>query len=285
MRRPIVVGSIFFAYGLVVACGIPDPSPDAPSKTVQHLDTDPDSPLVFTCDDPALPLPPATLTPMDVPIAPAPTPKIADASIDQVIGVINACADSGPYSPTNICTTSCNRLHARCKIEGIGCRTATLMCLGSTAGHAINVVQIPGKGWCAVDTTASPVPPFNSAPKIYEPCFDDPRKVVTDPQLACRVMGIDTDGGPCPCTFDSVIDQQQPVNYDPKACRVQNPTDTDACRECCTTDGVLQYCKAEGIECKDYLKQCLTACAAPAPEAGTDAATKAPAPAPIPPAR
>ncbi|HSO38345.1 MAG TPA: hypothetical protein VLT33_37710 [Labilithrix sp.] len=256
MRRPLVVGAIFVGYGLLVACGMPDAPSDGSGRALSRLALE--SPLELICEDTVAPL--ALLA---VPLAPAPT----DASIDHVIDILNQCADSGPYGPFNICTTSCNRVHARCRVEGVGCRTASLICYGENAGHAINIVEIPGKGWCAVDTTASPVPPYNGAPRIYEPCFDDPRKVVTDPQLACRIMGKDTDGGPCPCVFDSVLDEPHPVNYDPKICRQQHPTDVDACRECCTTDGVVQYCRGEGIDCKDFVLQCLAACRAPAPDA------------------
>jgi hypothetical protein len=253
-----MVCCVLGAYGLLIACGGPD-APEGAGAKADKLESE--LPLELVCEDTATALTPRGVTP-----APAP----ADASADRIVEILEECADSGPYNPFNICTTSCNRVHARCRTEGVGCRTATLSCEGSGAGHAINIVQIPGKGWCAVDTTASTTPPYSHV-TIYEPCFDDPRKVVTDQQLACRIMGVDTDGGRCPCSFTGVVDEPQSNNYDPKVCKQENPTDLDDCRTCCTTYGTVQYCRSEGIECKDFIRQCLAACQAPLAEAGAEA--------------
>jgi hypothetical protein len=204
---------------------------------------------------------PADALPADAPVADA-APAV-DSALEQCVlkqvgarlqrccrvpGAIDTC-----YDIANTTVTTCGDAGPD---GGPGGMVGTISCPAPpgvpTWYTPFNLIYVEGQGWCAVKTEGP-------KPTVYA-CKPKPDDFLLDFDLACTIMGIDTDGGICPCTIRNVT--TNPVDApSPSMCTTgENVTDALSCQACCA-QGWRTECWQRGYpDTGDWQLACLKAC-------------------------
>ncbi|HSO38344.1 MAG TPA: hypothetical protein VLT33_37705 [Labilithrix sp.] len=160
-------------------------------------------------------------------------PGALDTCYDIADGTMAACGDAGPDG-------------------GPGGMVGTISCPGVDWYLPFALVYVAGQGWCAVKTEGD-------KPTVYA-CKPSPDDFLVDFPLACTIAGVETDGGPCPCTIRNVT--TTPIGGPkPSSCTTtEGVHDARSCHACCAA-GWRRECSDRGYpDTGEWQLQYLQAC-------------------------